>query len=154
MNSLVISRAASPASRFLPASRKSFDPEEARAIGRLPLQARVGLNIGEVVVRSIATGEDLGIRPVLQHECTRWCRSVRSRQTEQVRKLCEGYFAFKSLGPTKVKGVSAAAVYIDILQPRHPGDVLSPLLSTGCRCQRAMAKYITCRAYPRLNTSG
>jgi len=26
--------------------------------------------------------------------------------TEQVRKLCEGYFAFKSLGPTKVKGVS------------------------------------------------
>jgi len=26
--------------------------------------------------------------------------------TEQVRKLCEGYFLFKSLGPTKVKGVS------------------------------------------------
>jgi hypothetical protein len=26
--------------------------------------------------------------------------------TEPVRKLCEGYFTFKSLGPTKVKGVS------------------------------------------------
>jgi tetratricopeptide (TPR) repeat protein len=26
--------------------------------------------------------------------------------TEQVRKLCEGYFLFKSLGPTEVKGVS------------------------------------------------
>src|SRR5262249_49962706 len=26
--------------------------------------------------------------------------------TEQVRKLCEGYFVFKSLGPTRVKGVS------------------------------------------------
>jgi tetratricopeptide (TPR) repeat protein len=26
--------------------------------------------------------------------------------TEQVRKLCEGYFAFKALGPTKVKGVT------------------------------------------------
>jgi len=25
--------------------------------------------------------------------------------TEPVRKLCEGYFTFKSLGPTKVKGV-------------------------------------------------
>jgi class 3 adenylate cyclase len=27
--------------------------------------------------------------------------------TDQVRKLCEGYFVVKSLGPTKVKGVSA-----------------------------------------------
>ena len=26
--------------------------------------------------------------------------------TEQIRKLCEGYFVFKSFGPTKVKGVS------------------------------------------------
>jgi hypothetical protein len=26
--------------------------------------------------------------------------------TEQARKLCEGYFVFKSLGPTKFKGVS------------------------------------------------
>jgi tetratricopeptide (TPR) repeat protein len=26
--------------------------------------------------------------------------------TEQIRRLCEGYFVFKSLGPTKVKGVS------------------------------------------------
>jgi class 3 adenylate cyclase len=28
--------------------------------------------------------------------------------TEQVRKLCEGYFVFKPLGPTKVKGVAEA----------------------------------------------
>src|SRR5262249_43977061 len=26
--------------------------------------------------------------------------------TEQVRKLCQGYFAFAALGPTKIKGVS------------------------------------------------
>ena len=34
--------------------------------------------------------------------------------TEQVRKLCEGYFLFKSLGPTKVKGVSEPVNVYDV----------------------------------------
>jgi class 3 adenylate cyclase len=55
------------------------------AEGRLPIQVQVGVNTGEVVVGT----------------------SISSiAATEQVRKLCEGYFAFAVLGPTKVKGVS------------------------------------------------
>jgi class 3 adenylate cyclase len=80
--------------------------------GRLPLQARVGLNTGEVVVRSIATGEDHTEYTPIGHSTSLAARmqglapigSIAT--TEQVRKLCEGYFAFKVLGPTKVKGVA------------------------------------------------
>jgi class 3 adenylate cyclase len=83
-----------------------------RAEGRLPIQARVGVNTGEVVVRSITTGEgrteyapvghSTGIAARMQALApVGWIAA-----TEQVRKLCEGYFLFESLGPTKVKGVS------------------------------------------------
>jgi tetratricopeptide (TPR) repeat protein len=34
--------------------------------------------------------------------------------TEQVRKQCEGYFAFKSLGPTKVKGISEPVTVYEV----------------------------------------
>ena len=83
-----------------------------RAEGRLPIQVRVGVNTGEVVVRSIKTGHAHTEYTPIGHST-----SLASRMqalapigsiaaTEQVRKLCEGYFVFKALGPTKVKGVS------------------------------------------------
>ena len=83
-----------------------------RAEGRLPIQARVGVNTGEVVVRSIATGEGRTEYAPVGHSTGIAARmqalapvgSIAA--TEQVRKLCEGYFLFRSLGPTKVKGVS------------------------------------------------
>jgi class 3 adenylate cyclase/tetratricopeptide (TPR) repeat protein len=83
-----------------------------RAEGRLPIQARVGVNTGEVVVRSIATGEDRTEYAPVGHSTGIAARmqalapvgSIAA--TDQVRKLCEGYFVLKSLGPTKVKGVS------------------------------------------------
>src|SRR5215475_739341 len=83
-----------------------------RADGRLPIQARVGVNTGEVVVRSITTGEGRTEYAPIGHSTGVAARmqalapigSIAA--TEQVRKLCEGYFLFKSLGPTKVKGVS------------------------------------------------
>ncbi len=82
-----------------------------RSEGRLPIQARVGVNTGEVVVRSIKTGDAHTEYAPVGHSI-----SLASRMqtlapigsiaaTEAVRKLCEGYFVFKSLGPTKVKGV-------------------------------------------------
>jgi predicted ATPase/class 3 adenylate cyclase len=86
--------------------------DRTRAEGRPPIQARVGVNTGEVVVRSIATGEgrteyapvghSTGIAARMQALAPVGSIAV----TDQVRKLCEGYFVFKSLGPTKVKGVS------------------------------------------------
>jgi class 3 adenylate cyclase len=83
-----------------------------RAEGRLPIQARVGVNTGEVVVRSIATGEGRSEYVPVGHSTGIAARmqalapvgSIAA--TEPIRKLCEGYFLFKSLGPTKVKGVS------------------------------------------------
>jgi class 3 adenylate cyclase/tetratricopeptide (TPR) repeat protein len=83
-----------------------------RAEGRLPIQARVGVNTGEVVVRSITTGEGRTEYAPVGHSTGIAARmqalapvgSIAA--TEQVRKQCEGYFLFESLGPTKVKGVS------------------------------------------------
>jgi len=83
-----------------------------RQEGRLPLQARVGVNTGEVVVRSIQTGEAHTEYTPIGHTANLAARmqvlapigSIAA--TEQVRKLCEGYFLFSGLGPTKVKGLS------------------------------------------------
>jgi class 3 adenylate cyclase len=110
-----------------------------RGEGRLPIQARVGVNTGEVVVRSITTGEGRTEYAPVGHSTgiaarMRALAPVGSiAATEQVRKLCEGYFVFKSLGPTKVKGVS---------EPINVYDVtgLGPLRT---RLQRAAARGYT-----------
>src|SRR5262249_11540665 len=76
------------------------------------IQVRVGVNTGEVVVRAIKTGEGHTEYTPIGHSISLAARmqalapigSIAA--TEQVRKLCEGYFAFTALGPTRVKGVS------------------------------------------------
>jgi class 3 adenylate cyclase/tetratricopeptide (TPR) repeat protein len=83
-----------------------------RIQGKQPLQARVGVNTGEVVVRSIRTeggraeyspiGHSTGLAARMQALAPVGSTSA----TEATRKLCEGYFTFKLLGPTVVKGVS------------------------------------------------
>jgi class 3 adenylate cyclase len=83
-----------------------------RAEGRLPIQIRVGVNTGEVVVRTLRTGATHAEYAPIGHATSLAARmqvlapigSIAT--TEQVRKLCEGYFDFKTLGPTKVKGVT------------------------------------------------
>src|ERR1700675_312958 len=83
-----------------------------RLEGRLPLQARVGVYTGELVVRSIETGDAHTEYTPIGHTANLAARmqvlapigSIAA--TEQVRKLCEGFFVLKPLGPTKVKGVS------------------------------------------------
>jgi class 3 adenylate cyclase len=83
-----------------------------RAEGDLPIQARVGVNTGDVVVRSITTGEDRTEYAPVSHSTGIAARMQALAPvgyiaaTEQIRKLCEVYFLFKFLGPTKVKGVS------------------------------------------------
>src|SRR5262249_9538176 len=83
-----------------------------RAEGRIPLQARVGVNTGAVVVRMISTGEgrteyvpvghSTGIAARMQALAPPGSIAV----TDAIRKLCEGYFKFTSLGPIQIKGVS------------------------------------------------
>jgi class 3 adenylate cyclase len=83
-----------------------------RGKGRLPLQARVGLNTGEVVVRSLKTGEThteyipIGHSTGLAARMQTLAPVGSIAATDATRKLGEGYFIFKSLGPTVVKGVS------------------------------------------------
>jgi class 3 adenylate cyclase len=83
-----------------------------RGGGRLPLQARVGLNTGEVVVRSLKTGEShteyipIGHSTGLAARMQTLAPVGSIAATNATRKLGEGYFTFKSLGPTVVKGVS------------------------------------------------
>jgi class 3 adenylate cyclase len=83
-----------------------------RQAGKMPIEVRVGLNTGEVVARSIAVGDSHAEYAPIGHSA-----SVAARMqaltptgsivvTDTTRKLCEGYFTFKSLGPTVVKGVS------------------------------------------------
>ncbi len=83
-----------------------------RQRGNLPVEARVGANTGEVVVRSIATGQGQTEYTPIGHTTNLASRMQALAPTgsiaisEQTRKLVEGYFALKPLGPTKIKGVS------------------------------------------------
>jgi class 3 adenylate cyclase/tetratricopeptide (TPR) repeat protein len=80
--------------------------------GRAPIEIRVGVNTGEVVIRSIATGDGqveftpIGHTANLASRLQSIARTGTVAITEQTRKIVEGYFQLKPLGPTKVKGVS------------------------------------------------
>ena len=82
-----------------------------RVAGRLPIEARVGVNTGEVVVRSITTGEGHTEYTPIGHTANLASRMQALAPTgsiaisEQTRKFVEGYFQLRPLGPTKVKGV-------------------------------------------------
>jgi class 3 adenylate cyclase/ribosomal protein L40E len=82
------------------------------AEGSNRVQARVGINTGEAVVRSLLTGSGhLEYTPIghsiglaARMEALAPIGSV--AVTAQTRKLCEGYFNFKPLGAARVRGVS------------------------------------------------
>jgi class 3 adenylate cyclase len=84
-----------------------------RTQGRSPLQARAGINTGEVVVRSIHTSEghteytSIGHSTGLASRIRTLAPVGSNAAADTTRKLCEGYFRFKSLGPTLVKAVSS-----------------------------------------------
>jgi len=83
-----------------------------QAEGRAPVEIRIGVNTGEVVVRPIQTGEGqieytpIGHTTNLAARLQSIARTGSIVASEQTRKLVEGYFELKSLGPTKMKGVS------------------------------------------------
>src|SRR6266851_767537 len=83
-----------------------------RAVGRAPLQIRVGANTGEVVVRSIATGDGKSEYTPIGHTANLAARMQTLANpgstviAESTRKLVEGYFTLKSLGASRIKGVA------------------------------------------------
>ena len=102
----------------------------------LPIEARVGVNTGEVVVRSIRPARAkpsirrLGIRPISLRECRRSRRPVRSRSAKHTRKLVEGYFILKPLGPTRFKGVSEP---VNVYEVTGPGPLRTSLAAFSGR---------------------
>jgi adenylate cyclase len=82
------------------------------ADGSTPIQGRVGINTGEVVVRSIQTGAGQVEYTPIGHTTNLASRMQTAAPvgsiavSENTRRLCEGYFILKPLGATRVKGVS------------------------------------------------
>ena len=110
-----------------------------RAAGKLPVEARVGINSGEVVVRSIATAEGHAEYTPIGHSTSLAARmqalapTGSIAATDATRKLCEGYFVFKFLGPTVVKGVSEPVEVFEVTG-------IGPLRT---RLQRAVSRGLT-----------
>jgi class 3 adenylate cyclase/tetratricopeptide (TPR) repeat protein len=83
-----------------------------REAGNPPIEARVGVNTGEVVVRTIRTDEEhteytpIGHATSLAARMQTLAPSGSTAVTETTEKLCAGYFTFNALGPTRIKGVS------------------------------------------------
>jgi class 3 adenylate cyclase len=110
-----------------------------REAGNLPIEARIGGNTGEVVVRSIATGRGQTEYTPIGHTTNLASRMQALAPTgsiaisEPTRKLVEGYFVLKPLGPTKVKGVSEP---VNVYEVTGPGPLRT-------RLQRAAARGYT-----------
>src|SRR5215472_4518078 len=82
------------------------------ADGGVPIEARIGVNTGEVVVRSITTGAGqteytpIGHTTNLASRMQAVAPSGSIAVSENTRKLVEGYFTLKPLGPTRLKGLN------------------------------------------------
>jgi class 3 adenylate cyclase len=113
--------------------------ERLRAEKGMNLQVRVGANTGEVVVRSIQTGERQAEYTPIGHSTSLASRLQSLANpgfiaiSDGLRKLVEGYFTLKALGPARIKGSS---------EPVHVYEVtgLGPLRT---RLQRAAGRGLT-----------
>ena len=107
--------------------------------GGTPVQACIGVNTGEVVVRTLDTRQGHTEYAPIGHSTNLAARMQTAAPvgsiavTEATRRLCEGYFTFKLLGPTIVKGVS---------EPVKVWEVTG-LGSLRTRLQRAASRGLT-----------
>ncbi len=123
------------------------------ADGSTPIQGRVSINTGEVVVRSIQTGAGQVEYTPIGHTTNLASRMQTAAPvgsiavSEVTRGHCEGYFILKPLGATKVKGVSEPVNVYEVtgLGPLRTVNVyevtgLGPLRT---RLQRAAGRGLT-----------
>jgi class 3 adenylate cyclase len=109
------------------------------AEGSTPIQGRVGINTGEVVVRAIQTGAGQVEYTPIGHttNLASWMQTAAPvgsiAVSEVTRKLCEGYFILKPLGATRIKGVSEPVNIYEVTG-------LGPLRT---RLQRAVGRGLT-----------
>src|SRR6266851_6170155 len=109
------------------------------AEGGTPVEARIGATTGEVVVRSIQTGGGRTEYTPIGHTANLASRMQAVAPTgsiaisDQTRRLVEGYFQLKGLGPTRVKGVSES---VEVYEVRGLG-------TPRTRLQRAAGRGLT-----------
>jgi class 3 adenylate cyclase/tetratricopeptide (TPR) repeat protein/ribosomal protein L40E len=113
--------------------------ERLRAEKGLNLQLRIGVNIGEVVVRTIQTGTEHTEYSPIGHSISLAAR-LQTLATPgstvisgNMRGLVEGYFQLEGLGPTRIKGVSEPVELFEVTG-------LGPLRT---RLQRAAGRGLT-----------
>jgi class 3 adenylate cyclase/predicted ATPase len=86
------------------------------------LEARIGVNTGEVVLRTVNTGSHTEYSPV-GHAANLAARmqTVASAGsvviTEACRRLVEGYFSLRALGTTEIKGISEPVNVYEVIGP-------------------------------------
>jgi predicted ATPase len=92
-----------------------------RLQGRRPLEIRVGVNMGEMVLRSIRK-DDLHTEYTPIGHSTSLAARLQSLATGggivvsgDIQKLTEGYFTFKALGAAQIKGVSELVPLYEVL---------------------------------------
>jgi tetratricopeptide (TPR) repeat protein len=113
--------------------------ERLRADKGLNLQLRIGVNLGEVVVRTIQTGSEHAEYSPIGHSTSLAAR-LQNLATPgstvisgNMRALVEGYFQLKGLGPTRIKGASEPVELFEVIG-------LGPLRT---RLQRAAGRGLT-----------
>ncbi|MGA7763539.1 MAG: adenylate/guanylate cyclase domain-containing protein, partial [Candidatus Binataceae bacterium] len=92
-----------------------------RAEGKIPIEARVGVNTGEVVVRTIETGGHTEYTPVghvtnLAARMQTAAPAGSIAASEATQRLCYGYFEFRALGPTAIKGLDGPVEVYEVVR--------------------------------------
>ena len=92
-----------------------------RTEGKIPVEARAGVNTGEVVVRTIETGGHTEYTPVghvtnLAARMQTAAPAGSIAASEATQRLCEGYFEFRALGPMLVKGLNAPVEVYEVVR--------------------------------------
>ena len=92
-----------------------------RAEDKIPVEARVGVNTGEVVVRTIETGGHTEYTPVghvtnLAARMQTVAPSGSIAASAATQRLCQGYFEFRALGPTAIKGLDAPVEVYEVVR--------------------------------------
>src|SRR5467141_561848 len=88
--------------------------------GHARLEARIGVNTGEVVVRTVETGGRLEYTPIghtanLASRLQTIAPAGSIAVSEHTRRLVEGYFELRALGPTAVRGISEAIDVYEVI---------------------------------------
>jgi class 3 adenylate cyclase/predicted ATPase len=94
--------------------------EKLESEGREPITVRIGVNTGEVVVRVIHTNKEQPEYTPIGHATSLAARMQALAPpgsiavTEETARLVEGYFEFRDIGPTGIKGVSRPVRVLEV----------------------------------------